>query len=88
LEIKIKIFLLLVLVVFLTFFINNELIKALPNQEKVSVGRQHSLALKRDGTVWAWGENSSGQLGINNTINQHIPIQVTGEGGVSGRRQF
>lgn len=30
----------------------------------VSVGKGHSLALKKDGTVWAWGINDWGQLGI------------------------
>ncbi len=29
----------------------------------VSAGNHHSLALMADGTVWAWGSNSTGQLG-------------------------
>src|SRR6266446_10181 len=29
----------------------------------IAVGGQHSLALKSDGTVWAWGDNDLGQLG-------------------------
>jgi alpha-tubulin suppressor-like RCC1 family protein/endonuclease I len=30
----------------------------------VAAGDGHSLALKRDGTVWSWGDNSFGELGI------------------------
>lgn len=39
-------------------------------------GEAHSLALKNDGTVWAWGDNSSGQLGDGTTITRYSPIQV------------
>ena len=30
---------------------------------KVAAGYSYSLALDPDGTVWAWGENTYGQLG-------------------------
>ncbi|WP_244224687.1 hypothetical protein [Corallococcus sicarius] len=29
----------------------------------IAVGEGHSLALLSDGSVWSWGDNSSGQLG-------------------------
>lgn len=34
----------------------------------IAVGRQHSLALKSDGTVWAWGDDTCGQLGTDVTV--------------------
>ena len=40
--------------------------------------RPHYLALKSDGTVWAWGDNTYGQLGDGTTTNHAIPIQVPG----------
>jgi alpha-tubulin suppressor-like RCC1 family protein len=30
---------------------------------QVAAGRTHNLALRSDGTVWAWGRNDHGQLG-------------------------
>ena len=36
----------------------------------------HSLALSDDGTLWTWGANGAGQLGIGNTNNQLNPVQV------------
>lgn len=38
----------------------------------------HSLALKADGTVWAWGKNTEGQLGDGTLNNSNVPVQVTG----------
>ncbi|MBV8858902.1 MAG: S8 family serine peptidase [Acidobacteria bacterium] len=45
----------------------------------VAAGGAHSLALKSDGTVWAWGSNTSGQVG-NGTFTQAVyaPVQVSG----------
>jgi alpha-tubulin suppressor-like RCC1 family protein len=42
----------------------------------------HSLALKKDGTVWAWGKNTDGQLGDGTTTNSNVPVQVTGLTGI------
>jgi alpha-tubulin suppressor-like RCC1 family protein len=44
----------------------------------VAAGNEHSLALKSDGTVWAWGSNSNGQLGDNSLTNHAVPVQVSG----------
>lgn len=43
----------------------------------VAAGNNHSLALKSDQTVWAWGLNSSGQLGDGTTSNRSAPVQVS-----------
>ena len=44
----------------------------------VSAGPQgwHSVALKSDGTLWAWGSNGSGRLGVGDTTSRNIPTQV------------
>lgn len=42
----------------------------------VSAGTTEMMALKTNGTLWAWGRNQYGQLGIGNTTNQTRPVQV------------
>jgi alpha-tubulin suppressor-like RCC1 family protein len=44
----------------------------------ISSGSTHSLALGRDGTVWSWGDNSSGQLGDGTKIDRFSPVRARG----------
>lgn len=46
--------------------------------KKMSAGYYHTLYVKSDGTVWAWGNNSYGQLGDGTTTSKSIPVQVSG----------
>ncbi|MEA2047943.1 MAG: hypothetical protein U9O64_05780 [Campylobacterota bacterium] len=43
--------------------------------KQVSAGYQFTVAIKPDGTLWAWGNNQSGQLGDGTTVEKHVPIQ-------------
>lgn len=49
----------------------------LTNVIAVAAGSNFSLALKSDGTVWAWGNNDNGRLGVNDTTQRSAPVQVT-----------
>ena len=49
----------------------------------VAAGGEQSLALKSDGTVWAWGRNDVGQLGDGTTAERHTPVQVHTLNGVT-----
>ena len=50
----------------------------------ISCGLEHSLALLLDGTVWTWGGNSHGQLGIGTiTPFKYVPTQVIIKGKVT-----
>ena len=40
------------------------------------VGAQHGLALRRDGTVWAWGSNEDGQLGDGSQVTRKVPVML------------
>jgi alpha-tubulin suppressor-like RCC1 family protein len=42
--------------------------------KQVACGQLHTAAIKTDGTLWTWGRNNEGQLGINNTANRSIPV--------------
>jgi alpha-tubulin suppressor-like RCC1 family protein len=48
------------------------------NMVLVASGDSHGLTVKNDGTVWAWGYNTTGQLGNGTTSNSTIPVQVIG----------
>jgi alpha-tubulin suppressor-like RCC1 family protein len=44
----------------------------------IAAGASHSLAIASGGAVWAWGLNSSGQLGNGTTANSNLPVEVSG----------
>ena len=43
---------------------------------KIAGGAQHTLAIKSDGSLWAWGSNDAGQLGDNTYISKNVPVQI------------
>lgn len=53
-----------------------ELFGALDNIA-VAAGRYHLAVLKSDGSVWTWGKNNYGQLGIGSYTNCETPQQVS-----------
>ena len=44
----------------------------------IACGPQYSLAVRGDGTVWAWGWNDGGQLGDGTTTDRLSPVRVSG----------
>jgi alpha-tubulin suppressor-like RCC1 family protein/fibronectin type 3 domain-containing protein len=42
----------------------------------VAEGYSHTMAAKNNGTIWAWGKNSNGQLGNGTNLDSPVPVQV------------
>jgi alpha-tubulin suppressor-like RCC1 family protein len=49
---------------------------ALTTWSKIANSGYHVVAIKTDGTLWSWGANGSGQLGLGNTVYRSSPVQV------------
>jgi alpha-tubulin suppressor-like RCC1 family protein len=43
---------------------------------QISAGDDHSLAVRTNGTAWAWGFNGQGRLGDNTTVAKSSPVSV------------
>ena len=43
---------------------------------EISAGHGHTLAILSDGTLWSWGFNVVGQLGLGDANDRHVPTQV------------
>ena len=48
----------------------------LNNWSSLSVGFNFCFAIKTDGTLWAWGANGNGGLGLGDTVARSSPVQV------------
>jgi alpha-tubulin suppressor-like RCC1 family protein len=42
--------------------------------KQISSGREHTAAIKTDGTLWSWGSGGSGRLGDNTIISRSTPV--------------
>ncbi|HIA02046.1 MAG TPA: hypothetical protein EYN66_09065, partial [Myxococcales bacterium] len=43
---------------------------------EIAAGQQHTCGIKADGSLWCWGQNKEGQLGVGNLDDSSIPIRV------------
>jgi alpha-tubulin suppressor-like RCC1 family protein len=61
-------------------FVKNELYTSTSSTSKcwvqVSAGYFYTMAIAQNGTLWSWGLNSLGQLGLGDNIDRNIPTQV------------
>ena len=51
-------------------------VSGLSNVTSISVGTDFALAIRGDGTLWAWGEGANGRLGRGSTTDAFSPVQV------------
>ena len=42
----------------------------------ITANTDHIVAIKADGTLWTWGYNNVGQLGLGDTVARSSPVQV------------
>jgi alpha-tubulin suppressor-like RCC1 family protein len=47
-------------------------------------GQYHSLTIRADGSLWAWGNNEAGQLGLRDTADRKTPTRVPFPGALPG----
>jgi len=53
-----------------------EQVGLLTNWSSVSCGDSHTTAVKTNGTLWSWGRNSNGRLGLGDVDFRSSPVQV------------
>jgi alpha-tubulin suppressor-like RCC1 family protein len=46
------------------------------NWVAAAAGYAHSLGLRSNGTIWAWGRNAQGNLGDGTTVDRLSPVQI------------
>jgi alpha-tubulin suppressor-like RCC1 family protein len=58
-------------------------VKGLTGVVAIAAGASHSLAIKSDGTAWAWGYNGYGQVGNGTFSSSSVPVPVTSISGLT-----
>ncbi len=54
------------------------------NVKTMTGGRDHGVAVKTDGSVWAWGSNDYGQVGDGTTTDKLTPVAIDINGATAG----
>ena len=44
--------------------------------KSLSIGASHAVAIKNNGTLWAWGSNQYGQVGDGTLLTKSSPVQI------------
>lgn len=50
----------------------------------VAAGALHTCARRGDASLWCWGDNEAGQLGVGSTLHKSAPVKVTRSDGGAG----
>ena len=61
---------------FRSYYSSPKQVGALTNWSSIASGYYNTLAIKTDGTLWSWGGNGNGQLGLGNKTYYSSPKQV------------
>jgi alpha-tubulin suppressor-like RCC1 family protein len=48
--------------------------------KSIALGNDHTLGIKNNNSLWAWGNNFHGQIGLGDNIRRNTPILVTQSG--------
>jgi alpha-tubulin suppressor-like RCC1 family protein len=59
-----------------TFLSSPVQVGSLTNWKLITSGLYSTSAIKTDGTLWTWGENTNGRLGLNDITHRSSPVQV------------
>lgn len=51
-------------------------VRIMENVVAISAGAFHSMAIRNDGSLWAWGQNSRGELGDGSTQFRQTPVHI------------
>lgn len=51
-------------------------IDGLPKMAKVAAGPNHTCTVEESGSVWCWGDNSQGQIGVAGRLIQEAPYNI------------
>ena len=48
------------------------------HEDGITASKDSCAAIKTDGTLWTWGENTEGVLGVNDNVKRSSPVQIPG----------